>query len=53
MEDRDMTANEKRIKLATMRKVAREHNRVGDVVLRDQMLRSIAEAKATWVVRAR
>ncbi len=43
-----MTAQDKKNKIEEMQSKAAEYNRRGDAVLRDQMLRSIKEAKATW-----
>ncbi len=43
-----MTRKEKKDTIAEMRKTAKEFDRRGDIVLRDQMLRAIAEALATW-----
>jgi hypothetical protein len=43
-----MSKQEKAAKIKAMMAMMAEYNRRGDVVLRDQMARTIAEAKATW-----
>ena len=43
-----MDKKTKATKIAEMRKIMKEYDRRGDVVLRDQMKRSIAEAKDAW-----
>jgi len=46
-----MKTGEKREKIANMRALMRHYDRIGDVVLREQMRRSIAEANATWITK--
>ena len=43
-----MDSKTKTAKINEMKATMREYDRLGDVVLRDQMKRAIAEAKATW-----
>ena len=43
-----MDKKTKAAKIAEMRKTMKEYDRRGDVVLRDQMARTIAEAQDTW-----
>ena len=43
-----MDKKTKTAKIREMNAQAKEYDRRGDVVLRDQMLRNIEEAKATW-----
>lgn len=43
-----MDKKTKAAKIAEMRKTMKEYDRRGDVVLRDQMAKTIAEAKDTW-----
>ncbi len=43
-----MTRKEKREKIASMKALMAEYARRGDVVLRDQMKRTIEDAKAAW-----
>jgi hypothetical protein len=43
-----MNYRTKRQKILNMIALAAEYDRRGDVVLRDQTLRTIEEAKATW-----
>ena len=43
-----MDKKTKTAKISEMRKIMKEYDRRGDVVLRDQMKRTIEEAKDTW-----
>ena len=43
-----MNYRTKRQKINNMRDLAAEYDRRGDKVMRDQTLRAIEEAKATW-----
>jgi hypothetical protein len=43
-----MDKKTKSAKISEMRRIMNEYDRRGDVVLRDQMRRAIAEAKASW-----
>ena len=43
-----MDKKTKAAKISEMRKIMKEYDRRGDVVLRDQMKRTIEEAKDTW-----
>lgn len=43
-----MKKQEKNQKINAMKKLMKEYDRRGDVVLRDQMKRTIEEAKANW-----
>jgi len=43
-----MSKKEKAEKIRFMRNQMKEFDRVGDVVRRDQMKKTIEEAKATW-----
>ena len=43
-----MDKKTKAAKIRDMKAIAKEYDRRGDVVLRDQMLRTIAEARDTW-----
>jgi hypothetical protein len=43
-----MDKKTKAAKIRDMKAVAKEYDRRGDVVLRDQMLRTIAEARDAW-----
>ena len=43
-----MNSKTKTTKINEMKATMREYDRLGDVVLRGQMKRAIAEAKATW-----
>ena len=43
-----MDKKTKAAKISEMRKIMKEYDRLGDVVLRDQMKRTIEEAKDTW-----
>jgi len=47
-EMRKMDKKTKTAKISEMRKIMKEYDRRGDVVLRDQMKRTIEEAKDTW-----
>ncbi|MFA5376847.1 MAG: hypothetical protein WC455_13945 [Dehalococcoidia bacterium] len=46
-----MTKVEKKAKLDAMKAQMAEYDRTGDVVLRDQMARSIEEAEASWIAK--
>ena len=46
--DDKMDSKTKTTKINEMKATMHEYDRLGDVVLRDQMKRAIAEAKATW-----
>lgn len=43
-----MDKKTKAAKISEMRNIMNEYDRRGDVVLRDQMKRTISEAKDTW-----